>query len=105
MSVERRYIFFSLIDQLKDSILLRELNDEQILNVVSSVVKQKVKQSILSITLEDIIYNKEKQFSDDITPKSGGNRKKKYSRRRKSSAIKRRRPHRRTSRNQHKTIF
>jgi len=94
-------IFFSLIDQLKDSILLRELNDEQILNVVSSVVKQKVKQSILSITLEDIIYNKEKQFSDDITPKSGGNRKKKYSRRRNSSSTRRRsrrRPHRRTAR-------
>jgi hypothetical protein len=98
-------IFFSLIDQLKDSILLRGLNDEQILNVVSYVVKQKVKQSILSSTLEDMIYNKEKQFSDDITPKSGGNRKKKYSRRRpsrKSATTKNRRrsrrPNRRTSR-------
>lgn len=94
-------IFFSLIDQFKDSILLSELNDERILNVVSSVVKQEVKQSILSENLEVIIYNKEKQFSDDITPKSGGNRKKKYSRRRNSSSTRRRsrrRPHRRTSR-------
>lgn len=97
-------IFFSLIDQLKHSILLRGLNDEQILNVVSYVVKQKVKQSILSSTLEDMIYKKEQQFSDDITPKSGGNRKKKYSRRpsRKSATTKNRRrsrrPHRRTSR-------
>jgi hypothetical protein len=40
-----------------------------------------------------MIYDKEKQFSHNITPKSGGNRKKKYSRHRpsrKSSAIKRR---------------
>jgi hypothetical protein len=86
-------IFFSLINQLKDSLLLGRLNDEQILDGVSFVVKQEFKPSILSSTLEDMIYDKEKQFSHNITPKSGGNRKKKYSRHRpsrKSSAIKRR---------------
>lgn len=114
--------FFILIDQLKKSQLLRELNDEQILNIVSYVLKQKFTKPIQISYLEDKIYEKEKQFSDDIKPSLiqgngpinggvGGNREKKYYRRkssarrrrpsRKSSATKRRRsrrPHRRTAR-------
>lgn len=60
--------FFILIDQLKHSYLLNDLNDDQILNGVSFVLKQRFTKPIQISYLEDKIYEKEKQFSDDITP-------------------------------------